>query len=77
VQRESLVESGVEWAAKMVEHGAFVLHEMTDLLDVLPTRMTSVKPPRFAVISRRMVIADPRSILNHHSRNETAPHLSA
>jgi DNA processing protein len=34
---KSLVESGPAWAKKMVEHGAFVLHGMTELLDVLPT----------------------------------------
>lgn len=34
---KSLVESGVEWASKMVEHGAFVLHDIDDLLEVLPT----------------------------------------
>ena len=31
---KSLVESGPDWAKKMVEHGAFVLNELADLLDV-------------------------------------------
>lgn len=34
---KSLVDSGVAWAAKMVDHGAFVLEDMAGLLDVLPT----------------------------------------
>lgn len=34
---ESLVDAGLPWPREMVEHGAFVLHDMADLLDVLPT----------------------------------------
>jgi len=34
---KSLVESGFGWPGEMIEHGAFVLNEMSDLLDVLPT----------------------------------------
>ncbi len=33
----SLVDAGLPWPREMVDHGAFVLNEMTDLLDVLPT----------------------------------------
>lgn len=34
---KSLVDAGLAWPPEMVEHGAFVLNDMTDLLDVLPT----------------------------------------
>lgn len=34
---KSLVDAGLPWPREMVEHGAFVLNSMADLLDVLPT----------------------------------------
>ena len=34
---KSLVESGLPWPREMIDHGAFVLNDMADLLDVLPT----------------------------------------
>lgn len=34
---KSLVDTGLSWPTEMVDHGAFVLNEMADLLDVLPT----------------------------------------
>jgi DNA processing protein len=34
---KSLVDAGLSWPREMVDHGAFVLNEMADLLDVLPT----------------------------------------
>lgn len=34
---KSLVDVGLPWPREMVDYGAFVLHEMADLLDVLPT----------------------------------------
>lgn len=34
---KSLVDSGLTWAKEMVDHGAFVLHKLTELFDVLPT----------------------------------------
>lgn len=33
----SLVDAGHSWPREMIHHGAFVLDEMADLLDVLPT----------------------------------------
>lgn len=33
---QSLVDSGLEWPAKMVDHGAFVLNALEDLMDILP-----------------------------------------
>jgi DNA processing protein len=33
----SLVDAGLPWPHEMVEHGAFVLDDIADLLDVLPT----------------------------------------
>lgn len=34
---KSLVDAGLPWPREMIEHGAFVLNDMADLLDVLPT----------------------------------------
>jgi len=34
---KSLVDAGLRWPKDMVEHGAFVLNDIADLLDVLPT----------------------------------------
>lgn len=34
---KSLVDSGLSWPQEMINHGAFVLNEMADLLEVLPT----------------------------------------
>lgn len=34
---KSLVEAGLSWPRDMMDHGAFVLNDMADLLDVLPT----------------------------------------
>lgn len=34
---KSLVDSGPAWPREMIEHGAFVLNHMADLLDILPT----------------------------------------
>jgi DNA processing protein len=34
---KSLVDAGLDWPREMVDHGAFVLNDIGDLLDVLPT----------------------------------------
>lgn len=34
---KSLVDAGFSWPREMIDHGAFVLNDMADLLDVLPT----------------------------------------
>jgi DNA processing protein len=34
---KSLVDAGLPWPREMIEHGAFVLNDMADLLEVLPT----------------------------------------
>ncbi len=33
----SLVDAGLPWPREMIDHGAFVLDDMADLLDILPT----------------------------------------
>ena len=44
---KSLVDADLAWPRAMIEHGAFVLNDMADLLDVLPTNEIPWRPCRF------------------------------